>query len=289
MKIWPLLTLSLLVVGCASTRDSIQKPVEDPILSAILHGSLSELREATANRDLSGRSELHNALAARCSSLEHSKNGVEMAGLLISKGALPVEQETKDPVVQEHARVPDVLRDMNIWGPLQGSTVANCRALGSFYLEKMSPEDIAKGALAIESRNFDTGGFGLPPDAPEWSKLPAPHDLGTARLLKKKNSELCSQGHETSCRASRHLENQFKPVEIAFNFALISDACAKEAEIKELRERMDQQIVLGKKTGVANPELHDALVSQIQKLESQLSGTRNMYRLTNEREMEACA
>ena len=245
------------LVSCNSTEE------EAVITKALDDRSFIQLQDALKDCDLSGQYNLHNHLArtnGRPDSL------LEMATFFTSKGANPQELDPPNPSEEYKKRAINI-SILGLRGPLQTSLSSGNSTLASYYLQKMSPEDVAKGSLGFR---------GITPSAVTYFEKTyadlqvlnhiqnAPAIYHSVNLAIKKNDELCLEKKDANCKAAKHLRMELQTMHDGIKDISYDKACVAQMNYQDRRELMNEQMKLGEKTKVAAPETYDqhAVIAQ---------------------------
>lgn len=250
-----LLTILILffIFACSSQKIEKQEEVftqesDQKIYNAIDSGVFAEFQEALAGEDLRGKHELHNFVAAKCSS-QYQTVSEQMALMLIKKGVRPLERN---------------YRELN--APLRTSLERGCTPLVQLYLNSMSPQEIARLSMDLKATDFINFTEKILDREPQSYELilveqrPISVDLAI-----QKNSELCLN-EDKNCLARDHLLKELENMKQAVARFAYHKACVVQIEMFNTLQSMNEQVEFARATGVASPVTYDEHVGHAQEL-----------------------
>lgn len=226
--------------------------------------NVAAVEQVVGDRSLKGMSELYHLVSC---------DRIDLAEYLFKKGAHPQEKviDLKPPLTfrsHMHYQV------SKLKPPLEDS-LAGCEKLTAFYLEKMTPSEVAAASMTVKLDDDEIPLWGEIFGDYEQSFIPRKREA--IEMARKKNAQYCAQGEETNCKAAAHLKEQIENFAKIRRDKIFAYACGYNQQLGAYQERMKLQLEFGEKTGVASPKTYDQLVSNAQDAMTAVNYYSNLY------------
>jgi hypothetical protein len=251
---------------------------QETIRNAIYTRSYVALQKALTDCDLSDQFYLHNFLTR---ANDHSPSAVEMAKFFINEGAQPLEEDLPALLESDKSRGIKVSL-LSVHGPLQTVLSRGNELLVKFYLETMSPENIAKGSLSFRAINL-TDLVAYEERYPNSDRyivshvIKAPSIYQGLNLAIEKNAILCGSNKGDNCKALEHLQTELGYMHQGIAEIAKYKGCMSKIKLDDHNELMNKQLDLGIKTGMTSPKTYDRHAQVVQSSRRYLNVYKKAY------------